>query len=112
MHKTFAALFVLSVGGCASTPEVLCDHEEELSVLASAPPEASALLAEIRSLSATAVDDQRDHVFWLRSNSGDLYLCTYNRRPVLTGTCGAVVHRFTKRANGYIVDSTSVSACH
>ena len=113
MHKTIAALLALTVGACASTPETLCDHGGlGLAVLETAPPEASNLLGELRAEFPSAIDDRRDHVVWLRSAGGDLYLCTYKRQPARTGTCGATVHKFTQTADGYKGGNISASACH
>ena len=113
MHKTIAALLLLFLGACASTPEELCDHGDlGLAVLATAPPEASNLLSELRAEFPLAIDDRRDHVVWLRSHGGDLYLCTYKRRPARTGACGATVHQFAQTAEGYKGGNVSVSACH
>lgn len=113
MHKTPIALLLLTAGGCASTPDRLCDHEDQgLSVLASAPAEASDLLATLRARFPAAVDDQKVNSVWLRSASGDLYLCTYSKGPAPTGRCGATVHRFTRTQSGYVGGDVSISACH
>ncbi|GGA78932.1 hypothetical protein GCM10011521_16430 [Arenimonas soli] len=113
MHKTTIALLLFTAGGCASTPGRLCDHDGQgLSVLTSAPPEAPDLLATLRARFPSAVDDQKVSSVWLRSADGDLYLCTYNKGPAPTGTCGATVHQFVRTESGYVGGDVSISACH
>ena len=113
IRKAIAALLVLTTGACVSTPEMLCDHEEQgLVALPTAPPEAPGLLAELRAKRPSAIDEGRDHIVWLRSTEGDLFLCTYRKHPVRTGTCGAIVHRFDRTPDGYVGGMITVSACH
>lgn len=104
---------LLLATGCATAPAELCDHGEfGLTVLPTPPPESTALLAEIAADFPNAVDADRDHVVWLQSGDGDLFLCTYQRRPVLTGRCGADVHHYARTGDGYEGVDISISACH
>lgn len=113
MRKLLVTLPLVMAAGCATSPAVLCDHfEVGLAVMAQPPAEAQALLAELRTALPNAVDERRDHVAWLQSAGGDLYLCTYERRPVVTGTCGATVHHYVRTATGYEGGHVSISACH
>ena len=101
------------LSGCATSPDVLCDHQgHALQVLASPPDEAATLISAIEESMPGAVDERRDRQAWLRDSAGNLYLCTYRKRPVQTGTCGATVHTFVRGGSGYAIGSTSISACH
>ena len=108
-----ALLFGVMVGGCASAPGKICAPAGAgLAVLSSPPSEAEGLLARLRDDVPNAVDETRDHVVWLTSDEGDLYLCTYHRRPIATGSCGATVHHYAKTADGHEGVTVTLSACH
>jgi hypothetical protein len=99
-------------GGCASAPERICDLERTgLSRLPIPPPESEALLAQVLEGRPKAMDAARFHWVWLASAEGELFLCTYRRRPVVTTSCGVTVYRYTKTADGYEAVTTSISAC-
>lgn len=108
-----APLLLLSLAvGCATAPDRLCDLERSgLSVITNPPPESQALLAQLREELPAALDESRLHGVWLESGVGDLYLCTYRRRPVVTRSCGVTVYRYTKTADGYQGETISVAAC-
>jgi hypothetical protein len=76
------------------------------------PAEAQALVAELRAVFPNAINERRDHVVWLESSAGDLFLCTYGRRPVRTGTCGATVYSYVRNESAYEEGIMSISACH
>lgn len=112
-QKLLITLPLVLAASCATKPAVLCDHHRaDLFVMSTPPTEAQELLAELRASLPKAVDERRDHVVWLQSAVGDLYLCTYQRRPVVTSTCGATVHHYVKTASGYEGETISISACH
>lgn len=113
MHKAILAACGVLVGGCASTPEAICDHGAVgLTVMSTPPAEAARLLSDIRSRTPKRIDEKRDHMFWLQSEAGDLFLCTYRRHPIRTGTCGATVDRFARTADGYEGVTVTISSCH
>lgn len=113
MQRLLATSFLMFATGCATTPARICDHDGVgLTAMSTPPDEAPRLLAEVRADLPAVVDERRDNVVWLTSARGDLYLCTYPRRPASTGTCGATVHHFARTASGYEGKTISISACH
>ena len=112
MRVAAALLLVGAAGGCATVPEKTCDLEKlGLSVLLDPPPDTVGLQEQIRKETPAALDQDRFHWVWLQSRQGDLYLCSYPRRPVVTGRCGATVYNFAKTPDGYEGTTISVVAC-
>jgi hypothetical protein len=68
-------LAFVSIGGCATSPEVLCDHDEVgLTVMATPPADADSLIADIAAYWPRAIDPRRHHVVWLSGPEDRLYL--------------------------------------
>src|SRR3546814_7494035 len=109
-------LLLLSVhsGGCATSAALRCARDSmEVVVLPEPPQGAAELIAEIRMAYPKSLDQRRDHWVWLRSPDSSLYLCTYQRAPILTDKCGANVHIFTPAGDGrYRYTGAIISACH
>lgn len=113
MKQLSFALLAVLLSACATPATVLCDHEGQgLKVLTSPPHDAEDLVAEIRRNYPAAIDAKRDHLVWLSSESGEIYLCTYRKHPARTGTCGATVHSFVHRGERLAPGYASISACH
>ncbi len=112
MKAAVALLLAAAAGGCATVPEKTCDlGEVGLSVLLDPPTDTVRLEEQIRNETPAALDEERLHWVWLQSRQGDLYLCSYPRRPVVTGHCGATVYNFAKTPDGYEGTTISVVAC-
>lgn len=113
MRLPAALLATALVSGCATSPDVLCDHRDiGLQVLATPPDEAGALVSALERSRPNAVVRSSERAVWLRDDAGNLYLCTYRKRPVSTGTCGATVQSFIRDGDRYTPGSASISACH
>ena len=113
MRITFLILGLLTSSGCATAPAQLCSVAGPAAALDPPPAHADALVADLAEQRPALLDPKRDHWVWLQSDTGALHLCTYQRAPVLTGTCGANVHIFEPQANGrFTYARTLISACH
>ena len=113
MRLPVALLATALVSGCATSPEILCDHHEiGLQALATPPAEAGALVSALERSRPDAVGRSNERAVWLRDDAGNLYLCTYRNRPVRTGTCGATVQSFIRDGVHYTRGSATISACH
>ena len=113
MRITLPVFVLLLASGCATAPAKLCDAAGPAAVLGAPPVQGDSLVAALVEGHPGLLNSERDHWVWLQAESGALLLCTYQRAPVLTDTCGAYVHVFEPQiGDTFAYTRTWISACH
>ena len=113
MRTLILFISVILASGCATSATVLCDHDSQgLTIMVTPPTDAAKLIEQIRRDYPNALDNKTEHLVWLTSESGEIFLCSYQRTPVITSKCGAYVHSSVQTQNGLSPGKVSISACH